>query len=576
MVFFGGLVVRIGDLLVRSGLVSEDALATALSKQQLDKKTPLGQILKLLNYLNEDELDLVLQAQRKILFASMSGELAVAAIKYAKQNKLSFGLATEKVLVTLRGQQSGLAESASTGTKSMPPPPSKGETTDTAPPVVKMSAARFEGDPLDLMQQSDKAAAQQQWEIAIELLERARTMFERSDAYADDASIPVYCRLAAIYSKTNRLPQAKESIERVTRMLKSGTKMNPGSVTLLAAAANLSSRQGLSSVADQVYKIVLPRWTDLLPFEAAQFNLCLRDAINCSRLAELPTRKNIRIGELLIDCKLLNAEQFQDALTKTKRLRKPLGRVLTESGLLSMQDLRNVVRVQLLCRAAVLPSEYATATLRAASLAGTKSQEFFDKLNVPLETVSAPPGSLAELVAKMDRLLLMEEMHGVQHPEVAVLADELGDICLKREEEADAEALFRRAHAVFAVAGERYQLNLGGVCLKIGRLLVKQKKYPEAELLLLQVMEIKDRLLGDRHPEVAEVLIDVGYLYFCQANYSPAIGFLRSSWMIQQEDASREQKRYLLELLIKCFEQSGQDAESDIYREQLREIRTGE
>jgi hypothetical protein len=46
--------------------------------------------------------------------------------------------------------------------------------------------------------------------------------------------------------------------------------------------------------------------------------------------------------------------------------------------------------------------------------------------------------------------------------------------------------------------------------------------------------------------------------------------------MIQQEDASREQKRYLLELLIKCFEQSGQDAEGDIYREQLKELRAAE
>lgn len=574
MVRFGGLVMRIGDLLVGAGLLSEDALAAALKKQMLDKDTPLGQMLKLLNHLTEDELNLVLQAQRRILHASMPGEVAIAAIKYAKQNNLNFALATEKVLVMMRGSQPAQDQSAKVDI--LPGQANKASEIGSASMTGSSSIARSVCDPADLLQLSDKAALQQQWDQSIELLEQARTIYEHGDAYSKESTIPVYCRLAAIYSKTNRSAMAQKSIAKVTQMLQLASKMAPGSVALAGAAANLASRQGMTKDADQLYKLVIPKWTELLPFEFAQFNVCLRDAIACSRVIKALARKNIRIGELLIDSRLVSAGQFQEALQKAKRLHQPLGRVISETGLLSTQDLRNAVRVQLMCRAAVLPAEYAASAVRAASLACLAPNEFFEKLNVPLETSTAPAGSLAELVAKMDRLLVMEERHGVQHAEVAVVADELGDICLRRAEPEDAEAMFRRAHAVFAMAGEKYQLNLAGVCQKIGRLLIKQKKYPEAELLLLQSMEIKNRLLGDRHQEVAEALVDVGYLYFCQANYSPAIGFLRSSWMIQQEDSSLEQKRYLLELLIKCFEQSGQDAESDIYREQLREIRAAE
>jgi len=138
---------------------------------------------------------------------------------------------------------------------------------------------RFFCDPCDLLQQSDEAAAQQEWEQSTELLEQACTLYERGDAYSAESSIPVYCRLAAIYFRTNRSDRAREIIVKVTGMLQEGHKVVPGSVTLLAMAANLASRHGLSGDADVLYKLVMPKWTELLPFEFVQFNLCLRDAL---------------------------------------------------------------------------------------------------------------------------------------------------------------------------------------------------------------------------------------------------------------------------------------------------------
>ncbi len=550
---------RIGDLLVRSGFISESQLRSALEEQASAKKTPIGELLKFLNFLKDDELELVLQAQRKILFGLMSGDRAVDIIKYAREHQLKFAEATEKL-------------------RSI----SKDGRTDCAPTdhdVLSFAVPEESDDDLDdegmsaeaLIQRSDKASEIQDWKTAISSLERARKIFEETDTFSEEAKIPIYCRLAVLYAKTNQTEKSRQNLAAVTTMMQEG-KMAPGSMSLLTTAAHQCFLQGMASEANQLYKVVMPKWAQLLPFESTQFNICLRDAISCLHVNRAPSKQNIRIGELLAGSGLIDKEQFQDALQKTRLTHQPLGRVLSQSGWLSNQDLRNAVRVQLLCRAAVLPAEYASITLKAASFARSPD-EFFAKLNVPAEAKAGDAADLADLIEKMDRLLIMEESLGLLHPDVAILANEIGDICLRRNETEEAEIMFRKAHAVLATSSEDNQLDLADACQKIARLMVKRKKYPEAELLFLQAMEIKNRLLGEKHHEVAEVQVDVGFLYFCQANYEPAIGFLTTSWLNQQEESSVEQKRFLLELLIKCFEQSGQSSEGEIYREQLRTIR---
>lgn len=569
---------RIGDLLLGSGFITEDELDAALKQQKSTKKTPIGQLLRLLNYLNEEELELVLQAQRKILFASMSDQLAVAGLRYARENKINFGDAAEKVLSTLRNEDGSELTEEALGRKEFsfaPSGPAKVTPSAIRPSgIANLSGPRYAVDPLELIQKADNVAAEKDWEYATGLMEQARSIYEKGTSYEEEAVIPVYCRLAAFYSKIGRSANAQENIAKATDLINKGIQVSPGSISLLAAAANLCSRQGMIPEANRLYKIVMPKWANLLPFELTQFNLCLRDAIASSSTISAPTKHNIRIGELLTNAGLIDKEQFLNALQKAKSLRQPLGRMLSETQQLNVQDLRNAMKVQLICRAAALPFEYAAITVKAASYAGAATDEFFAKLNIPLESSSSDPATLAELISKMDELLVLEETRGLHDPKVAALADELGDICIKRDEPAEAEAMFRRAHAVFAVSGDDYLISLADVCRKIAKLLIGQKKYPEAELLLLQAMEIKIRILGEKHDDVAEILADVGYLYFCQANFHPAIGFLRSAWIIQCEDSNPENKRFVLELLIKCFEQSGQDAECDVYREQLRAIRS--
>ncbi len=584
---------RIGDLLLGSGFINESELSEALRKQKQTQKTPIGQLLKLLDFLDENELELVLQAQRKILFTSMSQELAVSTLRYARQHKVSFNEANLIVLETIQKQESkqqqaekqdfSVSEAESKAAdiiKGLSDGKSKclqnfsnklsGVSTPTGP--------RFAVDPLFLIQQSDNKASLKLWEEAAALLEQARLIYEREGSSKEEEIIPVYCRLAAFYAKSASQKLASENITKVLTLLNKGVKLAPGSIPFLAAAASLCARQDMQLDADRLFKAVMSRWVALLPFEHAQFLRCLYDAIYCARKLNPISKKNLRIGELLCNSGLLKEPQFDEALKKSKQNRQPLGHVLIVEKYISYMDLRNAMKVQLLARGGLLPADYAYVLLATFAFKPEDVDTILEKILEPDENSDESQDKDSEavlvMIGKMDELLLLEQEHGLKSTKVAALAFELAEICLERQELFEAEAMYRRAHAVYAIAGDEHQLQLAACCQRLGNLLVQQKKYPEAELLLLQAMEIKGRLLGETDQEVAEVLVDVGYVYFCQANFLPAIGFLRSSWMIQKEDASNSRKRYLLELLIKCFEQSDQDAEAEVYREQLKAIKS--
>jgi tetratricopeptide (TPR) repeat protein len=49
-----------------------------------------------------------------------------------------------------------------------------------------------------------------------------------------------------------------------------------------------------------------------------------------------------------------------------------------------------------------------------------------------------------------------------------------------------------------------------------------QKRYAEAKPLYLQALELRKRLLGTEHPDVALSLNNLAYLYYSQGRYTEA------------------------------------------------------
>lgn len=554
---------RIGELLIQAGFVTQQQVDTALSKQSTARKTPLGKHLRLLEFLTDEELDLVLQAQRKMAFTTMTAQLAIASLKYAKLHRVDFESACRTVLGShaIGSAASKPAQAPQTNSQES----SQSQRADG--PKLSGSTPRFASNPNELLKVSEALYAQQKFEESAKALEEVRTIYERSDGYSIDLLIPIYSKLAEIYSTLGKSTLAEDRILRLSEIVTKGGKLLPGSITSLAHVAHYCSMHKLGKQADQLYKFVLPLWADLLPFEQSQFPFSVRDAISVSQTNSASTNRNIRIGELLVESKLLNVEQFQDALQKSKRIRQPLGKVLTETGLVKVQDLRNAMRVQLMCRAAIIPVEYAAFTVLAASCAKNSVDVFFKSFDISGQNPAAL--LLPELIEKMDKLLVQEEKLGLKSPEIASLAVEVADICLRRNETEEAELMLRRAHSIFAVESESYQIALANTCFKIARLLLPKQKYEEAELLLMQSMEIKNRLLGDKNPELADILVELGSLYIGQGNYMAAAGFLRSAWSILNGKCSPDTSQLVLKLLIKCFEEMGMENECAIYRQKL-------
>lgn len=61
--------------------------------------------------------------------------------------------------------------------------------------------------------------------------------------------------------------------------------------------------------------------------------------------------------------------------------------------------------------------------------------------------------------------------------------------------------------------------ELAALLLKTGRYLAERDRYPEAEPLLHQALQIRENVLEARHPDVAEALYDLAILYRSQGKY---------------------------------------------------------
>src|SRR5262245_48639384 len=57
---------------------------------------------------------------------------------------------------------------------------------------------------------------------------------------------------------------------------------------------------------------------------------------------------------------------------------------------------------------------------------------------------------------------------------------------------------------------------------KDGAALFNAEKYVEAELLYLRALAIREKALGPNHPDVAQTLLDLAWLYYKQGQYQKA------------------------------------------------------
>lgn len=109
-------------------------------------------------------------------------------------------------------------------------------------------------------------------------------------------------------------------------------------------------------------------------------------------------------------------------------------------------------------------------------------------------------------------LHLFEQALGPHDPNLAFLLDTVATICRVQGKDEQAESLYQRALRLFETLGPedlRVAIPLEGLALlRSGR-----GKYGEAEALYQRALRIRERHLGQQHPDIAKILAEMARMY---------------------------------------------------------------
>src|SRR5262249_19641521 len=116
--------------------------------------------------------------------------------------------------------------------------------------------------------------------------------------------------------------------------------------------------------AGPLYQKALASFDDLLATDANRYLHLLRQAVATS-LQLGSARGNRKLGDLLVEAKVIGDADRQSALQKAKRERMPIGRAIVDSGVLASDQLKIALKMQLAAKTGRVPAIYAANVLRA-------------------------------------------------------------------------------------------------------------------------------------------------------------------------------------------------------------------
>ncbi|MEQ8788699.1 MAG: tetratricopeptide repeat protein [Pirellulaceae bacterium] len=211
-------------------------------------------------------------------------------------------------------------------------------------------------------------------------------------------------------------------------------------------------------------------------------------------------------------------------------------------------------------------------------------------------------GKLVEAVATAEKALLLErQLYGDVHPKVAGglgwIADRQDDLehyqaAIERRGEVVSikEKLYgskdwRVTDARLAVeyaaklaelpAGRRRQLTAAEAIESRAAGLFQEGKFDQVVPLATQMLQIRKNELGEKHPDYATSLNDLGHLYSAQGKYAQAEQFLRQALHIRKEALGEKHPHYATTLsnLAALYQQQGSYAQAEPLHRQSLELR---
>lgn len=504
--------VRLGDLLLRAGIIKAEDLPTGLEEAR-KYELRIGEMLVLMRFMSTEDLTNALHAQTLLQNGEIDELVAVAALRIASQEKLELEDALDKVknvdLTTEEGKQKELAKTLEEIAELER---TDSEHRDLAPLLLKAGELYFK-----LNQFSDTER----------VCKRAMFISERSFGKNHISVARAMGKLNDAYIRQNKFndaePLAWRAIQIAQDMLGA---QHLETAEHLHRMARIMEGQVRFVEAEQYYLLAMRIREKQLGADHPDMVDQLRQMASFwSKQGKKSERK--RIGDLLVDAGLLKSEGLQDAAQQAQKLGVPLGQYLLGMEGLEPESVRAGLQAQLLIGDGVVPSELAVKALRICAKKNIVFDEALEFIGWTPESLST--GELKALLRTADELVTAEQKLGANHCGVAVVCIRLADSYLDQKRYSEAENNYKRAQSILEKFFGPKDPEVAGCLFKLGKLYYLINKHIEAEPLLWRTLEIQQKDLGADHIEVAITLELLANVKTKQDNHEQAEMFFKTA-----------------------------------------------
>lgn len=504
--------VRLGDLLLRAGIIKAEDLPTGLAEAK-KYELRIGEMLVLMRFMSTEDLTNALQAQTLLQNGEINELVAVAALQIASQEKLELEDALDKVknvdLTTVEGKQKELAK--------------------TLEEIAELERADSEHRELAalFLKAGELYFKLGMFSDAERVCKRAMFISERSFGKNHISVARAMGKLIDAYIRQNKFndaePLAWRAIQIAQDMLGA---QHLETAEHLHRMARIMEGQVRFVEAEQYYLLAMRiREKQLGPDHPDMVDQLRQMASFWSKQGKKSERK--RIGDLLVDAGLLKPDGLQEAAHAAQNQGVPLGQYLLNMEGLDPECVRAGLQAQLLIGDGVVPSELAVKALRICAQKNMPFDEALEFIGWTPDSLST--GELKALLRTADELVTAEQKLGANHCGVAVVCIRLADSYLEQKRFAEAENNYKRALSILEKFFGPKDPEVAGCLFKLGKLYNLNNKAIEAEPLIWRALEIQQKELGADHLEVAITLELLGAIKSKQHNHEQAEMFIKSA-----------------------------------------------
>lgn len=509
---------RLGEILLNAKLINEKQLSDGLSYAK-SKAIPIGRVLKLLKFIEEEDLKSALRTQ-ELVRLGLNPEIALPVLSRVAKEKVSFDLALVDVINQLHSKNNGKQPAA----VQHPLPAAAGG--GAAASRLQTSEIR-KLSPAELLKEGDNKLMEDKCADAEKLYLQAKEHAEGLFGQGNLETTAPLLKLANLYLVTDRFSEAESLYMQILQVKQNSFgEQHPAVAEALDNIADLyiardefdKARQFLH-IAVMIREKSLPKEIDGYLETVKRLNVALQHKVEGEG-------KRVRLGELLTEAGLVGSAPLSQALQQSRNTGIPLGSVLQESGLVTGRDLRSVLNAQFVIQENRLPEQIAVMALKASFMKGVGFKELI--VAAGLVPADHQDEASARLVLEQERLLALETEHG---PEAAIVAGavlELADKYAERNRVAEAEGLYRRAISILRKSPETVPAA-DDANHRLAQLYMAQERYSQAEPLLLETLQSRTAS-GDTSSKDAFVCLkDLARIAHLQDNLPIAANFLRSA-----------------------------------------------